>query len=189
MAKCKTCRDKDVELLTRWERIKNWLFYKVNYTFFTDDFNDLTSQKYTQGFSDGRTAGIEAEKTSYARYKELYDVEKPKMSEDQLKQALSNLLSPVDLNKVVKVDKAKGIVYIGDKRLEENELQNLKSEADFIANSEIWALLYETPKELAQQSMFVNGDNLESMQKGRSILYTLSTQNNIINVFRSYVKK
>ncbi len=57
MIKCQQCRDKDVELLTRWERIRNWLFYKVNYTLFADDFEDLRTQKYTQGFSDGNVTG------------------------------------------------------------------------------------------------------------------------------------
>lgn len=59
MHKCQQCREKDIELLTRWERFKNWLFYKVNYIFFADDFTDLKDQTYTQGFADGNVAGFE----------------------------------------------------------------------------------------------------------------------------------
>ncbi len=51
--KCQQCRDKDIELLTKWERFKNWLFYKL----FPEDIADLSQNKYTQGFSDGWTAG------------------------------------------------------------------------------------------------------------------------------------
>ena len=53
MSKCSQCRDKDAELLTRWERFRNWLFFRVSYVFFPEDLNDLISQKYTQGYSDG----------------------------------------------------------------------------------------------------------------------------------------
>ena len=56
--KCQTCREKDVELLTRWERIRGWLFYRINYVLFPDDLNDLISQRYTQGYSDGNIDGF-----------------------------------------------------------------------------------------------------------------------------------
>ena len=58
MIKCQQCREKDVELLTTWERFRNWLFYRVNYIFFSDDFEDLRTQKYTQGYSDGNLDGF-----------------------------------------------------------------------------------------------------------------------------------
>jgi hypothetical protein len=64
MIRCQQCRAKDVELLTHWERLKNALFYKLNEVFFADDFEDLKSQKYTQGYSDGNTDGF-----SQAQYK------------------------------------------------------------------------------------------------------------------------
>ncbi len=187
--KCSQCRDKDTELLTKWERFKNWLFYKINYSLFADDFNDLTSQKYTQGISDGRMQGIEAEKSSFERYQAMVNIDKPVLTEDQIQNALSKLLSNVDLYKVVTADRIKGMVYIGGVRVEEARLGSLKAEAEYFANSDLWALLYETPKELAQKSMFVEGDNLANMQKGRSILYTLSAQKNILDVFRSYQPK
>lgn len=75
MIKCQQCRDKDVELLTTWERFRNWLFYKVNYTFFADDFEDLKSQKYTQGFSDGATDGAKWERSRQEMEQKLYGKE------------------------------------------------------------------------------------------------------------------
>lgn len=58
MIKCQSCRDKDVELLTLFERVKNVLFYKLNEIFFADDLEDLKTQKYTQGYSDGNVDGF-----------------------------------------------------------------------------------------------------------------------------------
>lgn len=112
-----------------------------------------------------------------------------KRAEELAKEKLANLLSIVDLHKIVTVDKARGIVYVGGKILEEGQLQGLKAEAEYFTNSDLWSLLYETPKELAQKTMFVAGESLADMQKGKSILYTLSAQNNIIDVFRSYQPK
>ncbi len=60
MAKCSTCRDKDAELLTRWERTRNWLFVRFNSVFFPQDYDDLKNDRYTQGFSDGNVQGYES---------------------------------------------------------------------------------------------------------------------------------
>jgi hypothetical protein len=58
MIKCQSCREKDVELLTLWERVKNALFYKLNEVFFADDLEDLKTQKYTQGYAEGNVDGF-----------------------------------------------------------------------------------------------------------------------------------
>ena len=112
-----------------------------------------------------------------------------KRAEELAKRKLSELLSPVDLRKIVTLDKEKGIVYIGGERAEAGRLSNLKAEAEFFLQSDLWTLLYENPKELASRTMFVSGETLADMQKGKSILYTLSTQKNIIDTFKSYVEK
>jgi len=72
--KCSQCRDKDVEILTRWERIRNWIFLRFNYVFFPEDFNDIKSEKYTQGFSDGLLKGVEQEHRSNESLNKLYGI-------------------------------------------------------------------------------------------------------------------
>lgn len=52
--------------------MRNWLFLRMNHTFFPDDFDDLKSEKYTQGYSDGNVDGVTRAKKDYANYKELY---------------------------------------------------------------------------------------------------------------------
>jgi hypothetical protein len=105
------------------------------------------------------------------------------------KKKLNDLLSPVDLTKIVTLDKNKGILFIGGEKVDDIRLNNLKAEAEFFLQSDLWRLLYESPKELASRAMFVSGETLADMQKGKSILYTLSVQDNIIRTFKGYIGK
>lgn len=102
---------------------------------------------------------------------------------------LNDLLSVVDNDKIVSFDKKTGVIYIGGVRVDEGRLHNLKAEAEFFLESDLWHLIHETPKELAQRSMFVAGETLADMAKGKSMLYTLSTQKNIIDIFKKYAPK
>lgn len=102
---------------------------------------------------------------------------------------LNAMLSSVDFSKIVTLDKRHGIIYIGGQKASEGQLLNLKSEAEYLEHSSIWGMLYENPKELAQRAMFVDSENLDGLKKGRSILYTLSTQKNILDIFKGYVAK
>lgn len=101
---------------------------------------------------------------------------------------MNDLLSLVDMNKVISLNK-NGFIYLGTERISDIQLQNLKAEAEFLKNSSIWNIIHETPKELAQRAMFVNGDSLDDMKKGRSILYTLDSQKKIIDMLLLYNKK
>ncbi len=142
------------------------------------EFEFMKEKLYQKAFNDARK---DLEETN------VYDVDKKADEMSDVK--LSNMLSNVDLNKLVTLDKARGIVYIGGVKVDEGRLSNLKAEAEFFLESDLWYLIHETPKELAQRTMFVSGETLADMQKGKSILYTLSTQKNIIETFKSYVPK
>lgn len=189
MIRCQQCKDKDVELLTWWERTKNKLFYKLNEIFFNDDFEDLKSQRYTQGFSDGVISGSNSERKQMEIERLRYEITPKPLTESEIDARLSSLLTNVDFNKVVSVDKAKGFVYIGAEKADPARLNNLKSEAEFLVNTDLWGILHDTPKELAQREMFIHGVGEESLKKGRAVLFTLSQQKNIIDVLRNVVVK
>jgi hypothetical protein len=127
----------------------------------------------------------------YARadLEEMMEEKSEDKIEAEVMRRLDSLLSVVDSSKVVTVDKAKKVVYIGGELATAVKLSSLKAEADFMRQSELWQVLYETPKELAQRSMFVQGETLADMQKGKSMLYVLSNQKNIIDTFASYEGK
>ncbi len=140
-----------------------------------------------------REAMREAEIKAFPKaHKDILDTmqdDLDKQAEELSKKKLNDLLSPVDLRMIVTMDKQRGIIFIGGEKVEDGRLANLKSEAEFLIKTDLWQLLYETPKELASRAMFVTGETIADMQKGKSILYTLSTQNNIVQTFKGYIGK
>ncbi len=110
------------------------------------------------------------------------------MTKDTQKE-LAKLLSPIDWSKVVSVDKSTRQVLIGGKTADAGRLASLKSEAELFLQSDLWQLMYETPKALAQEEMFVKGESLESLQKGRSMLYTLDALKNVLMAFKPTIPK
>ncbi len=97
---------------------------------------------------------------------------------------LHKLLSVVDPSLVVSVSKA-GIIHIGGKPAEQARLANLKAEAEFLAQSDLWKVINQSVRELAQRAMFVEGTTLDFLQKGRSVLYTLDSQQKMVDTFKS----
>lgn len=102
---------------------------------------------------------------------------------------LHKLLSVVDPKLVVSFDSKAGAIYIGGERADAQRLANLKAEADFFMESDLWNILNQTIRELAQRAMFVDGKTLEDMQKGRSMLYLLDTQKKIVDTFKAFVHR
>ncbi len=102
------------------------------------------------------------------------------------KEKVATLLSVVDPTHIISWDKRTGIVKIGGERATEGQLGNLKSEAEYLSMSNLWKILYESPKQLAYINMFKEGDSIEFMRKGRSMLFTLETQKEIVELLKSY---
>lgn len=153
------------------ETIINWLFnLKV--------FDAKKRELYTKAFSD---AYKDLEETN------VYNTEEK--AKELTEKKLLEMLNPVDLTRVVSLDKSRGILFIGGEKVDEAGILNLKQEAEYFQSTQLWKLLYNTPKKLAEESMFISGESLADMQKGKTILYTLSTQKNIMDIFSSYTQK
>lgn len=154
--------------------MKNWILK----TFFVKDLEEAKRQ-----------GSLDAFHKAVEDLKETNVYETDVMATEMAEKKLNDLLSPVDLRKIVTLDKTRGIVFIGGEKADDGRLSNLKSEAEFLLKSDIWGLLCETPKELASRAMFVNGETLADLQKGKSILYMLSTQKNILETLKGYIQK
>ncbi len=139
----------------------------------------LFNKVYRQGGIDSFHL---AHKDIWATMKD--DVEK--MADDRLHDKLVELLTIVDDRFVITFSDRMKAIFIGGERADEVRLKALKAEAEFLLNSEVWKILYESPKELAQRAMFVAGESVSDMTKGRAILYTLSTQKKILETLKGY---
>lgn len=125
----------------------------------------------------------------YLAHKDIWETMKDdveKMADDRLHDKLVQLLTVVDDRAVVTFNQKAGAIYIGAERAEPARLQSLKAEADYFLASDMWKIMYESPKELAQRAMFLAGESLDDMRKGRAILYTLETQKKILETLAAY---
>lgn len=150
---------------------------------------------YQKGYEDGSQSLDVNQKNDEMLYliRRIEDLKREereldkKLVDSAVDKKIANLLTVIDYNHIVRLEKKGngGILYLGDERADDGTMANLKSEALFLTESRLWKLLYETPKELAEKAMFKIGTGLEDMQKGRSILYTLDTQKNIIDLLKN----
>ena len=108
-----------------------------------------------------------------------------KQAEELAQNKLSELLSIVKDEDVIAL---KGrTIYLGGEAADSQRISNLKAEADFFMASELWKVLNETPKALAERAMFMDDGTLENqLLKGRAILFTLATQKKVIDTLQSY---
>lgn len=113
----------------------------------------------------------------------VYDVEKK--ADELSDKKLSDMLSPIDWNSVITLDPRTKQIFIRGEAASDGQLGNLRSEAQYLMESNIWKILYETPKESAERALFVSSESLVDLQKGKSMLYFLSLQKKIVDMLLS----
>ncbi len=135
-----------------------------------------------------RQGGVDSFQHAREDVLEMFDYDVEKRAEELAKEKLEALLAVVDERKIISFSEREKAVYIGGERVTDPKmLSNLKSEADAIVNFDLWQVLTETPKRLAQKALFEDDGKSEILHaKGRSILYMLDTQQKIIKILRSY---
>ena len=109
-----------------------------------------------------------------------------KRAKELMEEKLANMMSPINWQQVVSFNERQGSIFIGEKRADNAELQNLKAEAEMLMTSRLWQLLYETPNALAQQIMFRTGEDMDAFKKGRAIIFHLDSQKKILDILKSY---
>lgn len=148
--------------------MKNWILN----TFFKEILADTF-----------REASIDAFKKAHADILETHQEDVEKRAEELSQSKLANLLSVVDPNIILTMDVKSKSILVGGERIDQGKLANLHSEALFFAESELWKIIVESNKKLAERAMFVDDGKLENqLLKGRAILYTLDTQQKIIDL-------
>lgn len=105
--------------------------------------------------------------------------------EELANEKLNKLLSIVD-EKLILVITPEGKVKVGGVDATPQLKANLKSEAEFFSESDLWKLINTKISHEAQRIMFVTGISLKEIEMGRSMLYLLDMQKRIIDVLKTY---
>lgn len=108
-----------------------------------------------------------------------------KRAQELAETKLKDMLSPVDYRFVISRNLRTKQLMLGTVEMDAGQFGNLKSEAQFFKESNLWKLLCETPRELAHKAMFVEGD-MKSFEKGRAMLYHLDSQQKILDTLLAY---
>lgn len=112
-----------------------------------------------------------------------------KKIDKDIDQEIAKLLGFADFKSIMTFDESKGVIYIGGERVDDSRLANLKSESEFVLNSELWKILMETIKHMAEQMMFVRSSKWEDLQSGKMWLYHLDIQKKLMEIFKRYKGK
>ncbi len=131
-------------------------------------------------------AGIEAFRLAHKDVLEGFEGDVEERAKELAQENLEKLLTIIDERLIVSVDPRAKVVLIGGEAVDEARLANLRAEAHFFIESDLWKVIYETPKKLAESAMFKDDGTLETqLLKGRAILYTLATQDKIVQMFKN----
>lgn len=102
--------------------------------------------------------------------------------------ALRNLLHAVVLDDVIKQDKA-GNIFIGGSQATEDQVRQLIAECKALEGFMVWKILNENIKKDALDRGWNNATNLDQLNTGKVMFYTLDLQKSIINMLRSKERK
>ncbi len=97
------------------------------------------------------------------------------------------LLNAVVINDVITSDK--GILKIGGTTVQETELKSLIAEAKALEGFRLWTILNESIKKDALDRGWNKSTNLDDLNAGKTMYYTLDLQNSIITLIRNKEKK
>lgn len=158
--------------------LKKWVFDR----FFKSESTSLYEYAKRQG-------SIDAFAKAHADIRETMVEDIEKKASVLANKRLEEMFTLVDERLVATFDEKTGTAYIGGEKAHPQTLNNLRSEAEFILGSEVWKLMYETPKKLAHKEMFVAGENIDAVKKGRSMIYTLESQKKLLETFKTFVPK
>ncbi len=137
---------------------------------------------------EGTDYGVEQ---TVSNYKSLYTANYliDEKIEKAVNERLSKLLGVVDENFVITYNEKTGQVFMSNTILEEYQIMNLKAEAEAISQMQIWKTLSETLKQQAHKTIFEKSTEFQDVINGKMMLYNLSLQQKIIDIFRKYTPK
>lgn len=105
---------------------------------------------------------------------------------NSIKAYLSNFLFksfyklPIEKD-ILTIDQRSGVVVREGRVISGQELINLRQEAEYFKNTELYKIMISTPSHHAKEIMYNKSTSFNDMLGGKFVLYTISLQENIIN--------
>lgn len=138
-------------------------------------------------------AGREAAKYAYESQAKLaiWELEQMKKNIDKLAYSkLCELNYAVDPEKVLTAmqdREGKAVqIKLGDRILNKTEIRNLQEQVRFYRESQLIQILQNTPKEMAQKTMFVKSETYDDMKSGKMLILAVDIQDKILKAIESF---
>lgn len=152
------------------KKIKQWILH----TFFNEEVEEMYARSVIEGSKDA------FEKAREDLEEMMVETDKDKI-EARVEERLAEMLfgnSPKD----IMTTNTQGHLFINGERADEVKVSNLKAEAEFFMTSELWKIIHDSINTSTQKDLFVSSQSIADIQRGKTILYTLSVQNNMIKL-------
>lgn len=98
---------------------------------------------------------------------------------------VKDLYVPIKMEHVITMTK-NGVIYINGEQADDARLANLKNEAEALLQFDLFKVLHDTPRALAEKSMFLeDGEITTQLLKGRAVIYMLDSQKKILDLLKN----
>lgn len=96
-----------------------------------------------------------------------------------LNRLTKNLLNLVSVDQILTVNDL-GQVFLDNRLIKNSELLSLQEEVKAFQNFRLKTIIMNTPEVLAKTQMFENSKSYDDMMVGKSILYTIDVQKQVM---------
>ncbi len=96
---------------------------------------------------------------------------------------LSNVIKVTNQNDVIR--EHLGVLYLGENKIGDIELQNLVAEAKALESMRLWSIINETIKQSAYERGWKKSTTIAELNTAKTEFHVLETQNSIIRIIKS----
>lgn len=95
-----------------------------------------------------------------------------------------NLMPIVEADDVLAFTK-RGELFLDGKQLTAGELNNLKREAEFLSQSQLWKIINKYFLRLAHKKVYTDSKDISDLLFAKTVVYTLDVQSSIVDRVRN----
>lgn len=100
---------------------------------------------------------------------------------------LRNLLKAVITEDIVTKDPKKGTIFLGGKRITDNELRQLQAESKALRGFRLWSIMTSSVRHIAQDKLFNRALTFDEVMAGKLMLFNLDTIESIAKTFTEVI--